>query len=41
MTNGVEGCSKVEEDDDTEVTRVQGAKKVVGDFEGGCFSAVL
>ena len=37
----VEGCSEVEHDKNGEVARVRGEKEVIGDFEEGCFSAVL
>lgn len=39
VADGVEGCSEVKEEEDSEVTRVYGEEDVFGDSEEGCFSA--
>ena len=41
MIYGVEGCSEVQEDEDGEVAGVCGEEDVIGDFQEGCFCAVL
>ena len=41
MIDSVKGCSEIEENEDTEVARVRGEEVVVGDFEEGCFGAVM
>lgn len=41
VVDGVECCSEVQEDEDGEVAGVCREEDVVGDFQEGCFSAVL
>lgn len=41
MTDSVEGCSEVQEDEDGEVAGVGGEEEVISDFEQSCFSAVF
>ncbi len=41
MVDGVKCCSKVERDENAEVTRVRKEQEVVDDFEEGCFCALL
>ena len=40
MTDGIEGCTQVEEDEDGEESRISCHNEVVGDFDMCCFSAV-
>ena len=40
MTDGIEGCTQVKEDEDGEDSRISCHKKVVGDFDECCFSAM-
>lgn len=40
MIDGIEGCCKVEKNEDGEVSRVIGKEKVICNFEEGCFSAL-
>lgn len=44
MVDGIESRTEVEDDEDDEegeAARVRGEEEVVGDFEEGCFCAVL
>ena len=40
MTDGIKGCTQVEEDEDGEKSRISCHKEVVGDFDKCCFSAM-
>ena len=37
MTDGIKGCTQVEEDEDGEESRVSCHKEVVGDFDKFCY----
>lgn len=40
MTDGIKGCTQVEENEDGEESRISCHKKVVGDFDKCSFSAM-
>ena len=40
MTDGIKGCTQVQEDEDGEQSRISCHKEVVGEFDECCFSAM-
>lgn len=40
VTDGIKGCTQVEENEDGEESRISCHKKVVGDLDKCCFSAM-
>lgn len=40
MTDGIKGCTQIEEDEDGKKSRISCHKEVIGDFDKCCFGAM-